>query len=68
MFLRDKTWRLKYERMSGSIPLEGTWWDQNIDGMAVLGIDFEANKSYLHDNLYVKPEKEAAEEEAESDG
>lgn len=59
---------IKYERMSGSIPLEGTWWDQNIDGMAVLGIDFEANKSYLHDNLYVKPEKEAPEEEAESDG
>ena len=47
----------KYERVSGSIPLEGTWWDQNIDGMAVLGIDFEANKNYLHENLYVKPEQ-----------
>ena len=55
----------KYERVSGSIPLEGTWWDQNIDGMAVLGIDFEANKNYLHENLYVKPEKEADEETAE---
>ncbi len=56
---------LKYERVSGSIPLEGTWWDQNIDGMAVLGIDFEANKNYLHENLYVKPEKEAGEETTE---
>jgi len=56
---------LKYERVSGSIPLEGTWWDQNIDGMAVLGIDFEANKNYLHENLYVKPEKETEEETTE---
>ena len=53
---------IKYERVSGSIPLEGTWWDQNIDGMAVLGIDFEANKSYLYQNLYVKPDKETEEE------
>ncbi|MBP3753752.1 MAG: LCP family protein [Lachnospiraceae bacterium] len=56
---------LKYERVSGSIPLEGTWWDQNIDGMAVLGIDFEANKNYLHENLYVKPEKTTEEETTE---
>jgi len=56
---------LKYERVSGSIPLEGTWWDQNIDGMAVLGIDFEANKNYLHENLYVKPVKEEGEESTE---
>ncbi len=56
---------LKYERVSGSIPLEGTWWDQNIDGMAVLGIDFEANKNYLHENLYVKPVKEEGEEPTE---
>ena len=51
---------LKYERVSGSIPLEGTWWDQNIDGMAVLGIDFD-----LHENLYVKPEKTTEEETTE---
>lgn len=51
---------LKYERVSASLPLEGTWWNETIDSMAVLGVDFEANKEYLHQNLYVKPEKEAS--------
>ena len=55
-----------YERVSGSIPLENTWWDQNVDGMAVLGVDFEANKNYLYQNLYVKPEKDTEEETEES--
>ena len=55
-----------YDRVSGSIPLEGTWYDQNVDGMAVLGVDFEANENYLYQNLYVKPEKPVGEETEES--
>ena len=39
---------LRYERVSASLPLEGTWWNETIDSMAVLGVDFEANKDYLH--------------------
>jgi anionic cell wall polymer biosynthesis LytR-Cps2A-Psr (LCP) family protein len=55
---------LRYERVSGSLPLENTWWNENIDSMAVLGVDFEANKAYLKENLYYAPKKEP--EEAES--
>lgn len=55
---------LRYERVSGSLPLENTWWNENIDSMAVLGVDFEANKAYLKENLYYAPKKET--EEAES--
>ncbi|MCR5619862.1 MAG: LCP family protein [Lachnospiraceae bacterium] len=56
---------LRYERMSGSIPLENTWWNENIDSMAVLGVDFEANKEYLKENLYYAPEKESEDAKAE---
>ncbi len=53
---------LRYERVSGSIPLENTWQNETIDSMAVLGIDFEANKEYLKENLYYAPKKETEEE------
>ena len=52
---------LRYERVSGSLPLENTWWNENIDSMAVLGVDFEANKAYLKENLYYAPKKETEE-------
>ena len=58
---------LKNERVSGSIPLEGTWRDQTIDSMMVLGVDLEANRQYLHHNLYEKPDPEEKTEEEESD-
>lgn len=37
-----------YDLEQGVIPLEGTYRDAAIRGMAVLEIDFEANKEYLH--------------------
>ena len=43
---------IRYERLSTGLPLEGTWQNETIDNMAVLGIDFEANRKYLRDNLY----------------
>ncbi len=54
---------LRYERVSGSLPLENTWWNENIDSMAVLGVDFEANKAYLKENLYYAQKKETEESE-----
>ncbi|MCR4791567.1 MAG: LCP family protein [Lachnospiraceae bacterium] len=45
---------IRYERQSTGLPLEGTWWDETIDSMAVLGIDFDANKEYLRENLYIE--------------
>ncbi|MBP5701979.1 MAG: LCP family protein [Lachnospiraceae bacterium] len=54
---------LRYERVSGSLPLENTWWNETIDSMAVLGVDFEANKAYLKENLYYAPKKETEEAE-----
>jgi len=45
---------LTYDMVSGSIPLEGTYSNANIRGMAVLEIDFEANKDYLQTEIYGK--------------
>ena len=45
---------LTYEMVSGSIPLEGTYSNSNIRGMAVLEIDFEANKDYIQTEIYGK--------------
>ena len=45
---------LTYETISGSIPLEGTYSNANIRGMAVLEVDFEANKQYIQEEIYGK--------------
>lgn len=45
---------LTYETLQGSIPVEGSYRDANIRGMAVLEVDFEANKQYLKENIYGK--------------
>lgn len=43
---------LSYEIVQSSIPLNGTYKDANIRGMAVLEVDFEANKKYIQENIY----------------
>ena len=45
-----------YEQMSAGLPLDGTWWNETIDSMAVLGMDFDANREYLKENLYTEKE------------
>lgn len=45
---------LTYDMMQGSIPLEGTYSNANIRGMAVLEVDFEANKDYIQTEIYGK--------------
>jgi anionic cell wall polymer biosynthesis LytR-Cps2A-Psr (LCP) family protein len=45
---------LTYDMVSGSIPLEGTYSNANIRGMAVLEVDFEANKQYIREEIYGK--------------
>lgn len=45
---------LTYDMVSTSIPLSGTYSNANIRGMAVLEVDFEANKSYIQENIYGK--------------
>ncbi len=40
---------LQGDIVQSSIPLEGTYKDASIRGMAVLEVDFEANKKYLKD-------------------
>lgn len=54
---------LGYDIVQGSIPLEGTYRNATIRDMAVLEVDFEANKQYLKDTVYAK---ELAEEAAEN--
>lgn len=45
---------LTYEIVQGSIPMEGTYKNANIRDMAVLEVDFDANKKYLQENIYGK--------------
>lgn len=45
---------LTYDMVSGSIPLEGTYSNANIRGMAVLEVDFEKNKDYIQTEIYGK--------------
>ena len=43
---------LTYERVQGSIPIEGSYQNANIRGMSVLEVDFEANKAYIQSEIY----------------
>ncbi len=43
---------LIYDIEQGSIPMEGTYKDAVIRDMAVLEVDFEANKEYIRTNIY----------------
>lgn len=45
---------MTYETVQASIPLEGTYSNANIRGMAVLEVDFEANKEYIRSEIYGK--------------
>ena len=47
---------LGYETVSGSVPVEGSYRGATIRGMAVLEIDFEKNKEFLHRSIYGKTE------------
>lgn len=43
---------LTHELVQGSIPLDGTYANANINGMAVLQVDFEANNAYIRSEIY----------------
>lgn len=43
---------LDYDIVQGSIPIEGSYHDAAIRGMAVLEVDFEQNRQYLRNNIY----------------
>ena len=43
---------LTYDIEQGSIPLQGTYQNATIRQMAVLEVDFDANKEYLHELLF----------------
>ncbi|MBR1854559.1 MAG: LCP family protein [Lachnospiraceae bacterium] len=45
---------IRYDMEHGSIPLEGTYRDATIRKMAVLEVDFDANRKYLRELLYEK--------------
>ncbi len=47
---------LSYDIEQSNIPLSGTYKDATIRGMAVLEVDFEANKQYLRENIYGQTE------------
>lgn len=41
-----------YEVVSSRIPIDGSWWNLHVNGMAVLGIDFAENKKYWYELVY----------------
>lgn len=43
---------LTYEMVQGSVPVEGSYQNATIRGMAVLEVDFEQNRSYLKSSIY----------------
>ena len=45
---------ITYDMIQGSIPLDGTYSNAKIRGMAVLEVDFEANKDYIQKEIYGK--------------
>lgn len=56
---------LTYDIVQNSIPIEGTYKDATIRQMAVLEVDFEANKKFLQENLYGEGDSTATSEAAE---
>lgn len=51
--LSFQAWKLVgYQLVQGSIPRDGTWQDATINGMAVLQVDFDANREYLSSSIY----------------
>ena len=55
---------LTYDIVQNSIPIEGTYKDATIRQMAVLEVDFEANKKFLQENLYGEGDSTATSEAA----
>ena len=45
---------LSYDMVQSSIPIKGSYQNAKIRGMAVLEVDFEANKAYIRENIYGK--------------
>lgn len=45
---------LTYEIVQGSVPVDGSYQNATIRGMAVLQVDFEKNKEYLQSSIYGK--------------
>lgn len=43
-----------YDIVQSSIPQEGTYRDAKIRGMAVLEVDYEANRRFIRENIYGK--------------
>lgn len=43
---------LNYDRDSGRIPFDGSWQNRKVRGMAVLEVDFHANKEYWRKRVY----------------
>lgn len=43
---------LSYDIVQGSVPVSGSYQNADIRGMAVLQVDFEANRAYLRSSIY----------------
>lgn len=47
---------LTHEIVQGSIPIDNTYSNANINGMSVLSVDFDANNAYIRSEIYGETE------------
>lgn len=52
--VRQAPFLMSYDLVSNSVPLDGTYSNAKIRGMAVLEVDFEKNKQYIQEEIYGK--------------
>lgn len=43
---------LGYDMEENRVPMDGTWWNEDVNGQEVLGIDFEANIQGIRQMIY----------------
>lgn len=41
-----------YDQEQNRVPMDGTWWDEIVDGQEVLGMDLEANRQGIRTKIY----------------
>ena len=52
MMILTSIFYMGYEVEQNRVPMDGTWWDEMVNGQEVLGIDFEANIHGIRERIY----------------
>ncbi len=52
MLISKSIFYLGYDMVENRIPMDGTWWNEDVNGQEVLGMDFEANIQGMRQIIY----------------